>query len=86
MATNIMTFANPPLPPNADLARRLVKRISERTGGQILGLEVIISETRVAVCGRARSYYHKQLAVQEIRKSVGPNLTIDLDLEVGRCP
>ena len=81
-----MTLANHSPPANAALAQRIRQRISERTGGQILGLEVIVSDTRVAVCGRARSYYHTQSAVHEVRKTVGSLLSIDMDFEVTARP
>jgi hypothetical protein len=75
-----------PIPPHVDLAGRILRRISARTGGQIRGLEVVVTGNRVAICGRASSYYHKQLAIEEIRREAGPAVAIQVDVDIHPLP
>lgn len=70
-------------PFSSNLPGIVAREICERTGGQIHGLEVVLTGNRIAVTGRTNSYYLKQLAVQAVRNAVSENaLVIDVDVDV----
>lgn len=50
------------MPASPQLESELARRVHERTGGQVRGLEVVVAEERVTLRGHAATYYVKQLA------------------------
>ena len=68
--------------------RAIERQIMQRTWGRIQALEVKVSHNRVAVRGRAPSYYVEQLALQGVLDVIGSAdaMRIDLDIQVSSYP
>jgi hypothetical protein len=68
------------------LARDLERHIAERTWGRVADLVVGVAGERIKVCGRAPSYYVKQLAIQAcldgLQASSPTPLRLQVDIEV----
>jgi hypothetical protein len=70
------------------LQQAIERQIVHRTCGRIQALEVEVTDNRVAVRGRAPSYYVEQLALQgvlDVTESAGAML-IELNIQVGSPP
>ncbi len=72
--------------PVEQLTLALEHQIAERTWGRVTDLAVRVAGGRVKVCGRAPSYYVKQLAIQaclaSLQASSPTPLPLQVDIEV----
>ena len=71
-----------------DFADVLRQRIVHRTGGRIYQLAVVAEVGRILVRGWARSFYHKQLAIQAclemLDAAVHPRLNVEIEVRDAR--
>ncbi len=72
-------------PPHAELEQAVEREIMEHTWGRIHRLRVHVNPDRLVVRGWTSSYYTKQLAIQAVLNTLGPeaSLPLDVDIEVG---
>ena len=68
--------------PTAASAESLAQHVARRTFGRIRQLAVELGEGRVTLRGSARSYYHKQLAIQACLEVLGASAPAALDVRI----
>jgi hypothetical protein len=66
----------------AALEQAIQRRIVQRTGERIQGLEVEVTEERVIVYGSVACYYLKQLAIQGVFDVLGSGAALGIELHV----
>jgi hypothetical protein len=66
----------------AELEQAIHRRIVQRTGKRIQGLEVEVTEDRVIVHGSVACYHHKQLALQGVFDVLGSGAALGIELRV----
>jgi hypothetical protein len=69
--------------PAESLAEQITRLVQSRTGGQIAGLHVAVSEADVIISGRTTTYYLKQLATHAALDLAGSFATLTNEIVVG---
>ena len=62
--------------------RAIERQVMQRTWGRIQALEVEVTDNRVAVRGRAPSYYVEQLALQGVLDLIESASTMRIELNI----
>jgi carbon storage regulator CsrA len=74
-------------PTPADLDRRLIQRVIDRTGSRISHLSVETLDGKIVIRGFARSHHARQLALAAVQEVVGvlkpPQCSVEFEIDVG---